>query len=190
MANSASMDTTRLQFEREIMPHYEAAYAFAYSFVQDDAKAKDLVQETYAKAIANSKGYVFGTNPKAWLFTILRNTFINDYRKNQKTPKSSSIDDILFSPADAEDNTPRAFNDLRVEMFDSMLDDGIVNALNVLSVGQRTIIMLAFVDDFSYEEIAAVLGIEIGTVRSRLHRARHTMKSLLIDYAQQKGYVS
>ena len=128
-----------------------------------------------------------GTNAKAWLFRILKNSFINDYRKKSKKPATVDYQEVeTFYNSDDVDY--QSTSDLRAESVKDMLGDEISNALNGLAVDFRTVIILADLEGFTYEEMAKILDIPIGTVRSRLHRARNLLKDTLKGYAQSMGY--
>ncbi len=167
-------------FEEEFYPLSNALYNFAYSFTLNDADAADLVQEAYLKAFNSIATYEVGTNPKAWLFTILRNSFINKYRKAKKQPNKVDFDEVL--------NIQDASYDLRTELFGNMMGDEVTNAVNSLPMEYRTVIVLCDLEDFKYDEIAEITGIPIGTVRSRLFRGRNMLKKLLKGYAESKGF--
>lgn len=174
-------------FEKEFMPHADALYNFAYQLSYNDDDANDLVQETYMKAFRFIDSYQEGTNSKAWLFKILKNIFINEYRRKKREPEKIDYDDVItFS--DEDDDNSAAYFDLREDLFDNMMGDEITNALNKLPIEFKTVILLCDIEGFTYEEIAKIIDIPIGTVRSRLHRARNMLKQLLKDYADQMGF--
>jgi RNA polymerase sigma-70 factor (ECF subfamily) len=174
-------------FEREFYPLIDSLYNFAYRLTLDEDDAKDLVQETYLKAFRFINSYHEGTNAKAWLFRILKNSFINDYRKISKEPNKVDYEEIEQA-YNAEDAGYGQAADLRTEMFGSMLGDEVSRALNDLPVDYRLIVLLCDVEGFTYEEIAKIINIPIGTVRSRLHRARLLLKESLHTYAKSVGY--
>lgn len=174
-------------FEREFFPHMDALYNFAFHLTYDEDDANDLVQETYMKAYRFADSYVEGTNAKAWLFKILKNAFINEYRKKSKQPNKVDYEEIV-SYHDQEDVKLVGTLDLREEIFQDMLGDEVTKAINSLPVDFRTVILLCDIEGFTYEEIAKIIDIPIGTVRSRLHRARQMLKELLEDYARSLGY--
>lgn len=171
-------------FEREIMPHASSVYHFAVRLVGDRDTARDLAQETLFRAYRFLYQYKPSTNAKAWVFRILRNTFINHYRKAIKQPYSleaqneQSIYDIedIYAYHNYQDPTEGLFG------------DEITNALMHLPEDFRTIVILADVEGLSYKEISQVLRIPVGTIRSRLHRARKILRELLADYAVSHGY--
>ncbi len=174
-------------FEKEFYPHMDALYNFAFHLTYDEDDANDLVQETYMKAYRFANSYVEGTNAKAWLFKILKNAFINEYRKKSKQPNKVDYEDIV-NYHDQEDVQLVGTLDLREEIFQGMLGDEVTKAINSLPVDFRTVILLCDIEGFTYEEIAKIIDIPIGTVRSRLHRARQMLKELLEDYARTLGY--
>jgi RNA polymerase sigma factor (sigma-70 family) len=158
-------------FDQEFMPHINAMYNFAYRLTLDRDDAKDLLQDTYLKAYRFIDSFQEGTNAKAWLFRILKNSFINDYRKKSKEPAKVDYQEVE-TYYNSED----------------MIGDEISNALNALDVDFRTVIILCDLEGFKYEEMAKILDIPIGTVRSRLHRARNLLKEKLSEYAKSMGY--
>lgn len=174
-------------FENELLPQINALYNFAFHLCYNEDDANDLVQETYLKAYRFVDKYIQGTNAKAWLFKILKNAFINQYRKKSKRPTKVDYEEIA-SYHDAEDASYVDFFDLREEIFQGMMGDEVTNAINALPLDFRTVILLCDIEGFTYEEISKIVDIPIGTVRSRLHRARNMLKEKLVDYAQNMGY--
>ncbi len=174
-------------FNDEFMPHINAMYNFAYRLTLDQDDSKDLLQDTYLKAFRFIDSFQKGTNAKAWLFRILKNSFINDYRKKSKEPSKVDYQEVE-TYYNSEDVDRQITPDLRVEALRDMIGDEISNALNSLDVDFRTVIILCDLEGFKYDEMAKILDIPIGTVRSRLHRARNLLKEKLSTYAKQMGY--
>lgn len=174
-------------FNQEFMPHINAMYNFAYRLTLDSDDAKDLLQDTYLKAYRFIDSFQQGTNAKAWLFRILKNSFINDYRKKSKEPSKVDYQEVETF-YNSEDVDRQITPDLRVEALQDMIGDEISVALNSLDVDFRTVIILCDLEGFKYEEMAKILDIPIGTVRSRLHRARNLLKEKLSEYAKKMGY--
>ena len=174
-------------FDNEFLPHIEAMYNFAYRLKPHVEEARDLVQETLLKAFWFITSFERGTNAKAWLFRILKNTFINEFRKQQKAPlkvdyqEESAYDNIVGKAEGFSKN-------LSVEALKDLMDDEIAIALNALPVDFRTIIILSDLEEFTYKEIAKILDVPIGTVRSRLHRARNALREKLQAYGKAMGY--
>lgn len=176
-----------LQFEKEFMPFATSLYNFAFRLSMDEDDASDLVQDTYLKAYRFFNSYQPGTNAKAWLFRILKNTFINEFRRKSKLPIKVDYQDVE-SYYNSDDVDEPATTDLRSETVRELLGDEVAKALNSIDVDFRTVIVLCDIEGFTYEEMAKILDIPIGTVRSRLHRARQLLKQQLIEYARNHGY--
>lgn len=176
-------------FEQEFIPHIDSMYNFAYKLTSSEGAAKDLVQETYLKSFRFISSFKKGTNAKAWLFRILKNSFINEYRKRSKQPARvdyQEVETVYNSETVNHDITV----DLRSEMMQNKIGDEVANALNALAADFRIVIILCDLEGFTYEEMAKILDIPIGTVRSRLHRARNLLKDKLRGYAQKMGYTT
>ena len=174
-------------FDEEFYPHADALYNFAYNLTYNEQDASDLVQETYMKAFRFIDKYHEGTNAKAWLFKILKNAFINQYRKKSKRPSQVDYEEVI-NFHDHEDSNYSGYIDLRQEIYQNMMGDEVTSAVNGLPVDFRTVILLCDIEGFSYEEISKIMDIPIGTVRSRLHRSRNMLKEKLKDYASNYGF--
>lgn len=174
-------------FEKEFLPYSDALHNFAFRLVREENDANDLVQETFLRAYRFLHSFEEGTNAKAWLFRILKNTFINDFRKKSKEPSKVDYNEIeTFVNTDDADVPPT--HNAKEENRQYLIGDEIANALNSLDVDFRTILILSDLEDFKYDEMAKILDIPIGTVRSRLHRARGLLKDKLKEYAKTRGY--
>ncbi len=174
-------------FQEEIIPHLDAMYNFALRLTSDPNDAEDLVQDTIVKAYRFFSSYEKGTNAKAWLFRILKNSYINNYRKKSKQPSQVDYDEVSsFYETIRADRTDTS--DLEDRMFRELIDDDISNALEQLPEDFRTVVLLCDVEGFTYEEIANMLDVPIGTIRSRLHRGRNLLKAELLEYAEKRGY--
>jgi RNA polymerase sigma-70 factor (ECF subfamily) len=176
-------------FQQEFFPHMHAMYNFALKLTNDEDEAQDLVQDTCMKAYRFIHSFEPGTYAKAWLFRILKNNFINDYRKKSRGPAKVEFEWVEQSITGDEESEPAFQADLQAETVNEMLGDEITAAIQALPVDFRMIIILCDLEEFSYEEMARILNIPIGTVRSRLHRARALLKDSLATYAKSKGYV-
>ena len=190
MAKSLSEKEKLHIFNTEFMPHADAMYNFAYKLTFDEDDAKDLVQDAYMKAYRFVGSYEVDTNAKAWLFRILKNSFINNYRKKTKEPSKVDYQDVenYYNSASVETAEMSHTVDLRTSTMQNKIVDEVTGALNSLPVDFRTVIILCDLEGFTYEEMAVILDIPIGTVRSRLHRARGVLKEKLIEYAKQFGF--
>ncbi|MDQ3143117.1 MAG: sigma-70 family RNA polymerase sigma factor [Bacteroidota bacterium] len=175
------------RFELEFLPHIDPLNTFAFHLTYNEEDAADLVQETYMKAFRFIDKYEEGTNAKAWLFKILKNAYINQYRKKNKRPVQVDFEDSI-GYRDGEDTEIGSYFDLREEIFDDMMGDEVTIAINSLPLDFRTVILLCDIEGFTYEEIAKIIDVPIGTVRSRLFRARNMLKDKLKDYAIKMGY--
>tara|TARA_A100001011_G_scaffold387588_1_gene465651 strand:+ start:342 stop:962 length:621 start_codon:yes stop_codon:yes gene_type:complete len=174
-------------FDNEFMPHRDAMYNFAFRLTYDEDNAKDLVQDTYLKAYRFAESFQEGTNAKAWLYRILKNSFINDFRKKSKEPAKvdyQEVENFYNSENVDEEKTI----DLRIDAVRDMIGDEVSLALSSLAVDFRTVIILCDLEGFTYDELSKILDIPIGTVRSRLHRARNLLKEKLSVYASSMGY--
>jgi RNA polymerase sigma factor (sigma-70 family) len=182
-----SPEEKELIFEDEFLPHIHSIYNFAYRITFNEDDAKDLVQETYLKAFRFIDSFQKGTNAKAWLFRILKNSFINEFRKKSKEPAKVDYQEVETYYNSDEIDQPIT-SDLRVEAIKEKIGDEVSVALNSLDIDFRTVIILCDLEGFTYEEMAKILDIPIGTVRSRLHRARNLLRDKLKVYADSMGY--
>lgn len=174
-------------FNEEFMPHIRAMYNFAHRLTYDEDDAKDLVQDTFMKSYRFINSFHQGTNAKAWLFRIMKNSFINDFRKKSKQPTKVDYQEVE-GYYNSEGTQKSVTTDLRIDTVKNLIGDEITNALASLDVDFRTVIILCDLEGFTYEEMAKILDIPIGTVRSRLHRARNLLKEKLQTYAHSMGY--
>jgi len=180
-------DERAQRFERDALGYLDQIYGAALRLTRNPADAEDVVQDTYAKAFAAFHQFKPGTNLRAWLYRIMTNTFINNYRKSQRQP-SISGDDIedwqLYRAAGHESS---GLQSAEMKALDSIPDRTVTEALESLSPEFRQVVLLADVEGFSYKEIAEIMGTPIGTVMSRLNRARAALRSKLADYAASLG---
>jgi len=175
------------EFGREMIPHLDALYNFALRLTSDPTDAEDLVQDTIVKSYRFFNSYEKGTNAKAWLFRILKNSYINNYRRDSKRPQQVDYDEVsTFYETIRAARTDTS--DLEDRMYRELLDDDINGALEDLPEDFRTVVLLCDVEGFTYEEIANMLDVPIGTIRSRLHRGRNLLKAQLLEYARKRGY--
>lgn len=178
----------RNRFEADARPHLGVLRANARRLTTTDADADDLVQDTMVRAYRYYDRFEQGTNFKAWLFQIQRNVFVNRYRRNKRErafmaeSNAGSIQDRCTSQASIRAGLAAEHNVER-----PMIAHAIEEALRDLPEPARSIVVRADVDGWSYKEIAADMGTPIGTVMSRLHRARKLLQSVLQDQAEQLG---
>ena len=175
-------------FAEDAMPLMDGLYSAAMRMTRNAADAEDLVQETYLKAFNAYERFETGTNLKAWMYRIITNSYINAYRKKQRRPDESDIDDIedlyLYRRLGGAESAvlSRSAEDELLEMFG---EDEVKLALEDLPEHYRMPILLADVEGFAYKEIAEILDVPVGTVMSRLHRGRKQLQKRLYSFAEE-----
>lgn len=190
MLEMATMKDLDSIFNQEIVPHFDALYNFIFSLTRNEDDANDVMQDTLLRAFRALGNYQQGTNAKAWLFTIAKNAYINEYRRRAKAAIPTDFN--AFTNVQEEDDSSylSSYGDFRIEMFDKMMGDEVTDAINAIPDIFRVPILLCDVEDFSYEEISAITGVKLNTVRTRIHRGRGLLRDLLMGYAIKRGYVS
>ncbi len=180
---------TAARFESAALPFMDALYHKALVLTRRPEDASDLVQETYLRAYRNFASFTEGTNCKAWLFTIQYSIFVNKYRKAQREPDTVSLDelDAAFEHVLADENWDADFATLTGSELDWQ-EPEVSDALGKLPEEFRSAVLLVDVEELSYEEAAGVLACPIGTLRSRLARARRILFVALRDYARARGF--
>ena len=176
-------------FTNETLPHESALYNYALKISGNTDDAQDLVQETYYKAYRHFDKFQIGTNSKAWMFMILKNTFINDYRKSKREPYKLDYEQIQNFYENVKSDRAQE-NNLDSDYYNNLLDDELSEAIDRLPTKMREVFLLCDLEGYSYEETAELVDCPIGTVRSRLHRARHMLQEILFDYAKEKGFLN
>jgi RNA polymerase sigma-70 factor, ECF subfamily len=177
-------------FEAAAMPFLDALYNTAYRMTRNAQDAEDLIQETYLKAYKHYDKFEEGTNLKAWLFKIMKNTFINSYRKNQLVPPHTDFADIEGTFEDQVNlDANRQIKNPEDELLDTVLDEDVQRALDDLPPDYRMVILLADIEGFAYKEISDILEIPAGTVMSRLYRGRKLLEEAMLRYAREHGYL-
>ena len=186
-------DKIRNRFELNVMPHMQAMYGIALKYTHNEQEAQDLLQETMVKACRCFDSFEEGTNCRAWLVRIMTNTFINEYRRHRR--ELNILDVVTDEAADyvkSVVNTPdKSLEQNEVNQqkgFFYSVSDELARALNAISGEFKSIIVMADLEELSYREISEKLQIPIGTVMSRLFRARQMLKKLLSEYAGDLGY--
>lgn len=175
-------------FQNEMIPHLDSLYSYAIKLTSDHSDAEDLVQDTIVKAYRFFNSYEKGTNAKAWLYRILKNSYINNYRKKSKQPHQVDYDEVstYYETVRSEQSDTTDMEDI---LYRGLLDDQVTRALHRLPEDFRTVVVLCDIEGFTYEEIANMLDVPIGTIRSRLHRGRNLLRDELEEYAGKRGYL-
>lgn len=178
-------DDKRRAFEEEALPHLDTVFRVAVRLAGDEDQAADLVQETMLKAFRSWHQYRPGTNVRAWLLTILRHTFINEYRKRRKVVAELDVSEVeawtVFPEVQEVDPEGR--------FFDQIVDEEVLHAIDALPDEFRETLTLSDVQELTYAEIAEITEVPVGTVKSRLFRARQALQRQLYDYAVEMGYI-
>ncbi|MEC3895353.1 MULTISPECIES: sigma-70 family RNA polymerase sigma factor [Nocardiopsis] len=187
-AGGARDEGQTLDFATAVTPFADQLYPTALRMTRNPADAEDLVQETFTKAFANFHQFRAGTNLRAWLYRILTNTFINGYRKKQREPRQETTDEIKdWQLAAAEAHTSSGMRSAETEVLDHLPDSDIKQALARLPEEFQEVIYLVDIEGYAYKEVAARMGTPLGTVMSRLHRARRQLREMLADYGRERG---
>lgn len=176
-------------FEKEALPHSNLLYNYALRMTNNTADAEDLLQETFLKAYRFWDQYEQGTNIRAWLFRILKNSFINRYRKESKEPETVDFDDVQNYYTSLKDDSAEP-GESKQNWFAGLLEDDVAQAVADLPDDFRTVVILCDIEGLTYEEIADFVDVPLGTVRSRLHRGRRLLREKLLQYARSRGYVA
>lgn len=178
------------RFAELAMPYMAQLYSAAVRITRNPADAEDLVQETYLRAYRGFHTFEEGTNLKAWLYKILTNTYINEYRKAKRRPAETELDDLedlyLYRRLGGAVE-PHAARSPETEILDQIPEHEVKEALESLPEQYRLAVLLADVEGFAYREIADILDIPIGTVMSRLHRGRKMLQRALWEFAESRG---
>ncbi len=171
----ARADAQPTDFESTVLPHLDGVFRLAMWLVRERTEAEDLVQETFTQAFQSFHRFRPGTNARAWLLSIMRHLRANRYRARRRAPAASAMDGEL-ERIPAPETTPQHVTE--AEVLEALVD---------LPAGYQEVVLLCDVEELSYREIAGVLDIPIGTVMSRLHRARRLLRSALSTYAAARG---
>jgi RNA polymerase sigma-70 factor (ECF subfamily) len=179
-------------FAEQAMPFMDSLYGAALRLTRNPSDAEDLVQETYLKAYRGFGGFQEGTNLRAWLYRILTNTFINNYRAKKRRPDETELDeteDLYLYRKLGGLEAAMAGRSAEDELMDWFSDAEVKEAVEALPEQFRMAVLLADVEGFSYKEIADILDIPIGTVMSRLHRGRKALQRRLYEFAEARHLV-
>lgn len=182
MTSSPPKAGARAQFEAEALRHLDSLYGFALKLSRSRDDAEDLVSDALLRAFERWQQYQLGTNIRAWLFTILYHVFVSRTRRVDAREVHAADDDWTMSKVVGE-------ADPEARYYDSFLDEEVVRAIDELPEEYRMAVVLSDLQELRYAEIAQVLGVPEGTVKSRLFRGRRLLKRKLAEYAVEMGYV-
>jgi len=183
-----SDDRKRAQFEGTALPHLDALHTTALYLTRNPDDAADLLQDAMVRAYRFWHQFEIGTNCKAWLLTILYNTFRNQYRSKQRTPKAVEFEDTAHTRR-AADATPAALRDPAEAAAFDVLDEELQAALQALPPDFLEVVLLVDLQELTYEEAARIVDCPVGTIRSRLSRARQSLHDTLWQYAKDRRLV-
>ena len=181
-------DRLEERFRDDALPLLDQLYGAAMKMTRNPQDAQDLVQDTFLKAYGAFASFEEGTNLKAWLYRIMTNSYINTYRKKQREPYLGAVEELEdWQLGGAESTTAMSARSAEAEAIDRTPDSVVTDALNALPEDFRLAVYLADVEGFSYQEIADIAEVPIGTVMSRLHRGRARLRKALGEYASEQG---
>lgn len=192
MADAPKPEQPRGSFSEEALPHMDAVYRFALRLTGSRDAAEDLVQDTFFRAYRAWDQYTPGTQCKSWLFTICRNLFL---RQRERTQRHDELVQVNAPRPSAADQTVNPLwktspgGDPERDFFGSLVDGEILAAIDGLPEEYRMAVVLSDLEGFSYQEVAEMMDVPVGTVKSRLFRGRRQLQELLYDYALSEGYI-
>ena len=177
-----------ISIEEALIKHLDSMYTIALRLTKNQERAEDLVQDTCLKAFKHSDQLRLNNRAKSWFFKILMNTFINKYRKSIKEPPLVDLE-LTESLLTATSNFYINISNPEEILIESYLDEEIKEAIENLPVDFRTVLLLSDLEGFTYQEIGEMLECPIGTIASRLYRARSLLREALWEYGKKKGVI-
>ncbi len=184
-----TLTTTAWDFSSAQLPYRDQLFKTALRLTRSVEESEDLLQETYLKAYRHYHQFTEGTNLKAWLFRILKNSFINGYRRTRNRPQMMDFDELRDSSEDFETGVQMT-QDPELEYLSQELDHEIREALMALPHHYRMAVLMVDLQGLSYQEVADALAVPIGTIMSRLYRGRKKIERSLLNYGRRTNYVS
>lgn len=175
----------RKEFEEVALVHLDQLYHMALRLCRSASQAEDLVQETYLRAFRHFDQFDPGTNCRAWLFAILHNTFVNRIKREGRELLELGEGELDRAGASVSE-VPATIANPEEELLKHVLDGDLLRALEAMPVRFREAVLLADVDEFSYKEVAQILGVPVGTVMSRLFRGRQFLRKALVAAARER----
>lgn len=182
----------RAEFEREALPHTDAVYRFALRLCGSPDQAADLMQDTFLRAFRAWDQYTRGTQCKSWLFTICRNMYLRQWERSRRHEEIVSANTAPDGPGVDVENplwSTVAPVDPEGAFFGSFVDETVLDAIQALPEEFRSAVVLSDVEGMSYAEVSGILGVPVGTVKSRLFRGRRQLQRALYEYALEMGYI-
>lgn len=185
-----SESAKRKEFEQAALVHLDLLYNSALQMTRNVADAQDLVQETFIKAYRFFDTFEKGTNCKAWLFKIMKNNFINSFRRRAKEPVKVDFDEVEKAAVQELKREVISLEDSGTNrIFDTLIEDDVKKALDALPFPFKMVVVFSDIEGFSYQEIADIMDTPVGTVRSRLSRGRKLLQKRLFDFAKERGII-
>jgi len=178
------------EFQALAFEHVDSLYNTAVRMTKNALDAEDLLQDVYLRAFRFFHRFERGTNFKAWIFKILTNTYINQYRKKINKPYHVDLEKIKYNYDDKEATAQTSAQESERLDYETLFDDEIKSALQQIPDEFRVVVLLADVESFSYKEVAKIIGCPIGTVMSRLSRGRKQLQNYLREYATKGGFIN
>lgn len=197
MAENTTEQAKKKEFESLFLPLLDNLYSIGLRMTRNERDAEDLVQETFLKAFRFFHRFERGTNARAWILTILTNTFRTRYRKKKQEPsmvdyeavENFCLADEMVKEITAADKSVAQGAEVVTSILKDYVSDDIIEALEMVPEQFRIAVLLSDVEGFSYQEISEILGISVGTVKSRIFRGRKILQKQLWDFARQRGIV-
>ena len=189
---STDSPTASADFHAEALPHLDAVYRFALRLTGSPERAEDLVQETFLRAYRSWDQYTPGTQCKSWLFTICRNLFLREEERGRRHDELVEENALAEGPGGPLANPvwlSLRETDPEGEFFDSIVDEEVLKAVDTLPEEYRTTVVLSDLEGLPYQEIAEMMDVPVGTVKSRLFRGRRRLQEVLYEYAVEMGYI-
>ncbi len=177
-------------FDAGELPFRDQLYKTALRLTRNSEDAEDLLQETFMKAYRHYNSFQPGTNLKAWLFKILKNTFINEYRRRKQVPPQvefGELEETFESALLPQQN--RGLKTPEDEIMEASLDSEVKRAIATLPHNYKVVVLLADIEGYAYKEIAGILAIPVGTVMSRLYRGRRLLEKALLSFGVRYNYL-
>jgi len=183
-------NTTAWDFNSGKLPYYDQLYKTALRMTRSVPESEDLLQETYLKAFRYYSGFEEGTNLKAWLFRIMKNNFINGYRKRKIQPQHVELDELRDSNDDAWGSDAGVVEESpEASAMSEEMDEDVARAINALPHDYKMALLLVDIQGQTYQEVADMLEVPVGTVMSRLYRGRAKVEKALMTYGKRYNYL-